>query len=339
MVAGPGLPGPITQTPLPIGIPPVSIGGSRQTFQQPQQQPQQPSWDNQPSFDPYAGLRGEISSGWDQYISSLDQQLESLSGQRKSQEEIAQSQFNKGVNTLDLSKTQALGRLGTETTQVNQNQARTLRDLAENIRNSFMAGNVYLGARGAGDSSAANQYSYALTKLGTQQRSDITQNTANILADINGRMTNVNNIYDTEKRNLQESLNQQIAQVAQWFASAQQTIQQQKAQGALGKSQDLANLSRDILNQGLSAIQMVQQQAANRQSALDSWAISNSTNLNQLKQNLQTVSTPEYQLPTARALPQMTWGGAVASAAPIGFGYSQSDTTRQRQLLPFASSG
>lgn len=289
---------------------------------------------NQTPQDPYAGLRNDISSGWDSFIGSLDQQLEGLSGQRTSQEGIAQSQFNQGVNTLDLNRSEADQNLARETDRTTQNQSRTLKDLADNIRNSFQAGNVYLGSRGAGDSSAANQYAYALTKLGTKQRTDIQNNTANILSDIQGRADNVRKVYDTTKANLQEGLNQQIQGIAQWFANAQQAIQQQKAQGQLSKSQDLTSLSRDILNQGLAQIQRVQQQVQDRQNALDSWAMSNSENLTQLRANLQEVSNPQYQLPQAQSVvgtPQITASGGIY--APTG--YSSNDPN-QRQLSQFS---
>jgi len=303
------------------------------------QQPvtQQPSGGEQQT-DPYAQVRSDISSGWDQYLASLDQQLAGLSGQKANQEGIVTSQQTQNQNTLDLNKTQALTSLGNEQTQTNQNQVKSLGDLAANIRNSMMAGNVYLGANAASDSSAANQYAYALTKLATQQRAGITNNTANILADIQGRVDNVNNIYNTEKKNLQEQVNQQILGIAQWFANAQQTIQQQQAQGSLGKSQDLSSLSKDILNQGIAAIQSIQQMAVNRQATLDSWAASNSQNAQQLKSNLQTISTPQYQLPTANAIggPQVTSNGALSLATPAT-GYGSTDLTKQKQLYPYAS--
>jgi hypothetical protein len=288
--------------------------------------------------DPYASVRSDISSGWDQYMGSLDEQLTGLTGQRANQEGMVNSQQNQAVNTLDLNKGQAITQLGNETTQTNQNQVKTMADLSNNIRNSMMAGNVYLGARGAGDSSAANQYAYALTKMGTQQRSGIANNTSNILADIQGRVDNVTNIYNTEKKNLQEGVNQQIMKIAEWFGNAQMTIQQQKAQGALGKSQDLASLSKDILNQGLAAIQTAQQQMVNRQAALDSWAATNSKNLSELQTNMKNVSSPSYNLPQATGFggPTMTANGALSLATPA-VGYGSTTLNDQTKTYPFAS--
>lgn len=286
---------------------------------------------NPSPVDPYAGLRNDINSGWDQYLSSLDQQLYSLGDQRTAQEGIANSQFNQGVNTLDLSRTQGMDQLANQRVQAEQNQAKTLRDLGANLKNSFMAGNVYLGSRGAGDSSAANQYAFALTKMGSQQRGDIMNNTSNIMNDIAGRETNLTNIYNTEKKNLQEGLNQQISGIAQWYSQAIQGLQMQKAQGQLSKSQDLQSLSKDILNQALSQLSTYQQQAAQRQASLDSWAMNNSKNLSQLKQNLSSVASPSYQLPQAQSLtgtPQFTSDGRIY--VPAGYG---SNTTEKKTSL------
>lgn len=286
------------------------------------------------SIDPYAGLRNEISSGWDQYVNSLDNQLSSLSNQRSAQENIAQSQFNQGRNTLGLQKEQILGQLGRERETAQQNQQKTLRDLSENIRNAFQAGNVYLGSMGAGDSSAANQYSYALTKVGNQGRSDVMQNTSNIMADIGARETDLSNAYNTNLNNLQESFNQQMNQIASWFADAQRQIQQAKSQGAFGKSQDLSNLSKDILNQAMSRINALQDQANTARQQLDSWAANQLGLINQAKAQFQNIGATNYQMPTAPQIngaPQMTASGGIY--APIGYG---NDNERQNSLFQMA---
>lgn len=285
------------------------------------------------AYDPYAALRNEISSGWDSYLASLDSQLNSLSSQRGAQENIAQSQLKSFQGDLGLQRTQGLQQLGTERTRTEQNQAKTLRDLAANISNAFKAGNVYLGARGAGDSSAANQYSYALSKIGTRERSNVMQNTADILADIGMRETNLNNIYNNEMNKIQEDYNQQINSIASWFADAQRQIQAQKSQGQLGKSQDLANLSKDILNQALGALRNIQGTAQNQMNVLDKWAVANAQNLGNLRSQFQTISNPDITLPQANTIsgaPQVTASGGIYT--PIGYGY-ETDTEKNRNSI------
>lgn len=263
-----------------------------------------------------SGLRDEISSGWDQYIRGLDDQLGGLSNSRSAQEGIVNSQYNQGVNTLGLQRDQGMQELGSDRTAAMQNQTSNLRDIAGNIRNAFQAGNVYLGARGAGDSSAANQYSYALNKMGTQQRSDVMNNTANILADVDARESNLNNIYSTEINNLGEQKNQQIQQVGVWFADAQNQIKQMQAEGRLRKSQDLSNLSKDLLNQAIARVNQIEQMSMNRKQALDQWAMGVSENIGQLRSNMQKVSQVDYSMPQAQQIagaPQVDSSGNMAT--------------------------
>src|SRR3990167_5681529 len=208
-------------------------GQTSQPVQQPTQQTQQT---NQPTFDPYAQLRGEISSGWDSYIGSLDKILnEGLPSQQTAQQGIVQSQYGQGVADLGAQKAEGLTELGRTRAKTEQNQVRTLRDLSVNIRNAFQAGNVYLGARGAGDSSAANQYSYALTKLGSQQRSDIMQQGADIFGEIDAREFKLGNIYNQEVNRLGSDRDQKLLGIQSWFAEQQNGIRQAQAQGQLGK--------------------------------------------------------------------------------------------------------
>jgi len=250
------------------------------------------------TYDPYAQLRGEISSGWDAYINSLNQMLEQgLPSQRTAQEGIAQSQYGKGENILGTQLGEGRALLGQQRERTQKNQAKTLRDLTENIRNLFRTGNVMLGARGAGDSSAANQYSYALTKMGSKQRSDIMSQGADIMAQIDARETNLKNIYDSEIRNLGFDRDAKLNQIAEWFSTQQMQLQQAQAQGQLGKSQDLANLSKDILTQAQNALARVDQDVRDRYSALQQWAMGVSNNIGELRSNMQKIAQFAPNLP------------------------------------------
>lgn len=272
--------------------------------------------------------RNEINSGYDSYFSGLNDMLnQGLPDQRAAQEQIAQSQYDQGYNSLTTQKNLGEQELGATRGKVEGQQKRTLQDLTDNIRNLFQSGNVYLGARGAGDSSASNQYAYALTQMGSKQRGDITGKYAEIQSDIDGRESRLNEIYKGETNNLQTNLNQQIAGIAQWFSSAQNQIKQMQAQGQLSRGQDLAQLSQNALNYALQQLQMVQQEAAQRRSGLEQWALSNSQNINQLKSNLASISQKNYNAPSATPLQGLGTTGAPASAGSL-YGYGGQDTQK-----------
>lgn len=295
-------------------------------------QPSGPSPDDiayQKMIEEQNRLRNQISSGWDEYISSLDRQLnEGLPAQQGNLTGIVNNQFQQGLGSLGVSRDTGLTNLQGERESLEANQSKNLRDLAENLRNMFMAGNVYLGSRGAGDSSASNMYSYALGKVGTKARSDVMNQTSQQMAEIGRRETNLNTIYEQEKRNLETERDNKIYEIANWFETQKNALLSQKGQAGLQKSQDLANLTKDLLNQAMTALQNVQNQIAQRNQALDSWAISNAQNINQLKSNLQQVGTFKANLPQGQltgGTPQISGGNVYT---PINWSTNTSNEER-----------
>jgi hypothetical protein len=249
------------------------------------------------SLEDYAKTaKKQISSGWDSYIQSLEDQLGGLDSQATNQRNIVNNQLAQSAGDLDLQLSQGQAALSQNRADAETNQVKNLRDISSNVKNALMAGNVYLGARGAGDSSAANQYSYALGKQATKQRSDVMSNTAGILNQINMKESDLKNIYDNETNKLNQRKEVEMASIAQWFSNAQNQIKQLMAEGKLNKSQDLANLSRDLLDQAIQRTNQIEQQAMQRRQMLDQWAMGVSSEINQLRNNMQATYqfTPQY---------------------------------------------
>lgn len=255
--------------------------------------------------DPYAGLRSQINSGWDQYTNQLNDMLNvGLPGQRSAQEGIASTAYNQGINDLSSQK-------ASSEQAVTKQQATSLKDLGENVRNLFQSGNIYLGARGAGDSSAANQYSYAISKMGTKARGDI-------MTQANDRINQINDIFNSESNRLKSDYQTKLGSIANWFNEAQNSIRSQIGQAGLGRSQDLQALSQNIYNQALQAMQTLQAETANRRSMLETWAANNSKTVGELVRNMQTVQQmPGYSGITS-GMPQVTSEGNMY--VPTGYG-------------------
>lgn len=246
--------------------------------------------------------RDSISSGWDSYLSDLDQQMYGLTPQMQSQEGLVNSQYSQGINELDTYRNLGEQDLQKYEGDIKTNQTKNLRDLSANIANLMRSGSQYLGARGAGDSSAANQYSYALTKLGTQQRSDINQQSAGFLSDVNMQRARAGEIYTLEKGRLASEKDQKLQQISEWFATSMNSLRSAKANGQLQKSQDLAAISRDYLNLALSSLKQVNTDYATRNSLLDNWKTSTTSRIASAGQNINQISNPSYNLPQAQAI-------------------------------------
>jgi len=249
----------------------------------------------------YSGIQNQISSGWDSYLSELDSILNNnLPDQQQSQIGIANTQRQNSLSSLDTQKALGLSDLMAEENKVGQRQVKTLRDLSGNIKNLMTAGNTYLGSMGAGDSSASNQYSFALNKMATQQRSDVMNQSAQSYDEISSRKFKLSALYDQGVKDIESDYSEKISSISQWFSEQQTALKMQKAQGQLNKSTDLASLSSKILDQALQALQTSKQEASNRRSMLEQWAIGNSANIDQLSKNLAGISnyqSPNYSVP------------------------------------------
>ena len=298
------------------GQPSTSGGGTPSPIPQPQPQQQQIDM---------SGPTNAINEGYNAYFSQLDQILNSsLPSQQKAQEDIANSQYQQGVSSLGTQRdVQQQGLEGQKKTVAGQ-QKKTLADIANNIRNSFMAGNIYLGARGAGDSSAANQYSYALTKMGSQQRGDVNTEYAGIQNQIMERENALATTFSGALKDLEFQRNQKVSEIASWFSEQQSALKQAQAQGQLSKSKDLATISQNMLQMAMQQLQTVQSEAANKRSMLDQWAMNNATTVEGLKKNLQSVSGQvAYQNPQAQPLAGINQ--QTGSALPMAMGYGTSN--------------
>ncbi len=234
-------------------------------------------------------LKNQISSGWDNYLNSLGGLQGGLNDQRTAQENIANSQYDTGVNTL------------------NSQKAKSVRDISQNISNAFKAGGTYLGNMGAGNSSATDMLTYALGREGSKQTG------------------NLNEYVSNQLQQLGSAKDQQINQIASWFADAQNQIKQQIASGQLNKSRDIQALSQGLLNQALQAKAQVEQNAQSQYNGLLSWAASNSQNLGQLQQNIAGI-------PQALGAPQIDSSGN--NRIPFGSGSFGSTTDDRNRLFP-----
>src|SRR3990167_4746792 len=229
-------------------------------------------------------LRNEISSAWDAYTSSLGNTANQfLPQQRTAQEGIAQEQLSLGQKTIGTQK------------------AASLRDIGSNIRNAFQAGNIYLGNRGAGDSSATNQYSFAIQQEAAKQGSQL------------------NEFVDTQLNTLQSQYNTQMGLIANWFSEKQMEVQNMIANGQLNKAQDINSLSMSILNNALQAKAQIEANAQTRYNALLEWAGNNATNLQQLGANIRGIpqAMSNIQVDASGNIAQQPWGTTTKKKNPF----------------------
>lgn len=244
--------------------------------------------------------------------------LNNLEPQRQSQENVATNNFRQAQSDLEAARTQGLNDLNIQRTKTESGTVKTLKDLTENLRNQTTAGQVYLGARGAGDSSAANQYAFALAKEGNRARAGVLNQQASIFGDIGNNEAKLNAIHQQEMGKLETEKNNAFQQIASWYADAQNQIR-------MAKGQNIGQLSQQALQYALQSIQDVNNRINNQRDALNSWALSNSQNIQQAKQNI--AGAAQYLAPMIQAQGingQVAYGGGGGSFGPaVGYGATE----------------
>ena len=269
-------------------------------------------------------MRGQIESGYNDYFSKLNDLYGGLDTQAQAQQNIAQNSYNQSIADLLANKQSSLGDLGLTEQKLQANQVKNLRDISSNIQNQYMAGNVMLGARGAGDSSAANQYSYALNRLGSKARGDVMNQTAQSQQEIENQKAKLNNIVTQETSRLDTELANVKQQISSWLAEQQNNIKGMIAEGTLRKNQDIQAASTNALNTAITLYQNKASEIQNRKATLESWAVSNAANLGQLKTNMQGIAQYVPNMPTFGGI---NGGVQVDSQGNLRslFGYGRSD--------------
>lgn len=188
--------------------------------------------------------------------SSLQGQVENLAGTQK-------TSIQDALNA-------ALGRYEGYRGEVLTDQKNTLQDLANNTRNMFAAGNNYLGARGAGNSSATGMYSAALTQQSNKQRGEVQR-----------QVGEQNQAINTSEEDTRGQAQQQLDAVETWKSTRVTEIVQQyqdlkrqltiaKAQASDAKKAALAELDRSLFESAINNLNNIQQMAASYKSEVAS---------------------------------------------------------------------
>ena len=201
-----------------------------------------------------------------QALAALDQQMGQLNAREGNYYGDINAQYANRLQGLNVNKAQGEQNLGRQRETETRQKDMSIRDLANNIRNSYQSGIQKLGVQGAGDSSATGMYKYALGQLEGQNRGQLVDN----------YQFNMGNI-DIATQQLQQNFNQKVSELEDWkrsqvFAIADKfqvardqlnaqratlgagAVSQQQAALAQQTAQQLANVSATVTS-AASAIQ------------------------------------------------------------------------------------
>lgn len=275
-----------------------SSGGGTNVPNQVQQTPDNGSNYN---YDAINALRSSVNNAYDPVFQQLDSMAGLIPTWKTEKEGTVNSMYNNQAEELGVSKKGALDTLDTYRTEVGQRQAKSVRQLNQNMQKMLQAGNVYLGTAGAGDSSAAKMYAFALSKAAGQGAAEISDNASSQYNDLNVQQSNVQTTFDTNMSQLKQWKDSELNKVSEWANTQLLNIQNAKASATGQKAQALASMEQGVIQQALSYLQSLDSQATNWASQMQTWAINRMASIDdakiklgqQAQYNVQDIIAPQ----------------------------------------------
>jgi hypothetical protein len=231
-------------------------------------------------------MRGSIENTYSQVFSQLDSMAGMLPDWQKQKQKSIDDLFASQKTEIDTAKEGELGKFGGYREQVATMQGQSIKDLAENMRKLLQAGNIYLGTRGAGDSSAAGMYNYALTKEGNKGRAAILNQANQMYNELNMKQADIENTFNQQIAQLNTWKADQVSQLGDWVNNMKWKIEQAKVGATQEKAQALNQMEMNLMNNALQRLQALDQQATQWGAAMKEWAVNRLASIDDYKMKL-----------------------------------------------------
>jgi hypothetical protein len=181
-----------------------------------------------------------------------------------------------GINSLIENYRTALGeqdrvaheQIDTMRGDVRESQAKSLRELAENVRSGFLQGNAVLGGVGASDSSAAKMYSRSITKQANTERQAILEDIDTQYKELDQREGQIKAFMENELSTIENWKQSKIAAVKKAFGDYRKNLSKALKDADGNKRDDLEALDQKRLARAYQELQSIASQAAQWQSML-----------------------------------------------------------------------
>lgn len=236
--------------------------------------------------DQQAKLKEAIGGAYDPIFSELDRQI-GLTPQYK-QQLSDQISTLAGQQTTDVTsqQTQDINSINTGKATEVTNAKGSLRNLEEDVRNIIQATALYLGSRGAGDSSAGGAASEAITSAAQKARSGVLQTRDQALGVLDSKIADVNAAATDQIRKIGDWKTNKLADITQWAIDRVDQLNQQKSTASGAKANAIANMITQTEQQFYSALKGLDDAVFNYNQSVATWQQQRQADLEDFKTKL-----------------------------------------------------
>ncbi len=265
--------------------------------------------------------RNAFNSAYDPVYQQLDSMIGNVPSYQANREQQVNDLYGSQQNEITGARNNSISALDASRTNVATKQAQSVRDLQENMRNMLQAGNIQLGIGGAGDSSAANMYAYALSKQAGRNSADISNQASSQYAAIDSQGQQIRAVADDNLAKLGTWKVTSLNSVKQWAQDQISSLESMKLNATAEKAKALAANQVNVINQALSNLQQIDSQYTTWQSNLNNWALERLASLDDAKAKMSGYGNYSAQDIVAKELQGMngTASGVTSSANMTGY--------------------
>lgn len=227
--------------------------------------------------------RNAFSNAYNPLFAQLDSMAGLIPQQQQQREQGIQNMYGSQVGEIQGARDSAMAGLDVSKQQVAQRQAKSVRDLQENMRNLLQAGNIQLGVGGAGDSSAKDMLSFALSKAAGRSGADISNQAQAMYTDIDMQGNQIKATYDDNLAKLATWRDTNLSEVTKWAQEMLMNIESQKATAKGQQAAALAANETNIINNALSRLQQIDDQVSSWNKGIQEWALNRMAQIDDAK--------------------------------------------------------
>lgn len=236
-------------------------------------------------------IRAGIESVYQDLISSLDRQAGLYNQYEQQDIGRLQEAYQTLISGIGSERQAAEQKLGLARSDVEARKKTGMEEIAQNLRNLLKATGMQLGAMGAGSSSAAEVIApYALSKEASRAQAQVIRGANEQLAEIDRKMIDVQNVYDSEKNKVDMWLNERQQAIADTYRQLKTAIEDAKRTASSERQAALNALDISLLNNAIAQSNALEQYAINYRQQVEQWARDRLAQLDNFKLQLQQTS-------------------------------------------------
>jgi len=283
-----------------------------------------------------SGVKNAIRDAYQPIYENIERQFGELPSRRKERERYLEDIYGQNLSSIGQGAEYEQGKIDVRREKQDVEKETALRDIAEDVRQSMAAGNRYLGVRGASDSSATGQMSYALQKAGMKEGSDIRQTYASNMGMLDQASTDIDFQAQAARNELSQWKTSSLMEVSTWFQDRWSALEDQKATAKAGEGQAIANLQMTMLQDTLNQINQIDMMNRQNEQYIQNWEMERKGALEDYKKKLEIESqyTPAAYTPSNVSFtpPAQAGTGGVINKTNIGgvVGTGGTSNTRNR---------